>query len=52
MQRRENLTHLILTNVVVLVLAPLMGVVDAQARIVFQSNRDGHVHPRLGWPTS
>ena len=51
MQRRENLPHLILTNVVVLVLTPLMVVVDAQARIVFQSNRDGHIHPRLGWPT-
>ena len=51
MQRRESLTHLILVNVVILVLTPLMGVVAAQARIVFQSNRDGHVHPRLGWPT-
>ena len=28
-----------------------MGVVAAQAQIVFQSNRDGHVHPRLGWPS-
>ena len=52
MQRRENLTHLILANVVVLVLTPLMIAVAAQARIVFQSDRDGHVHPRLGWATS
>ena len=28
-----------------------MVVVDAQARIVFQSDRDGHVHPRFGWPS-
>ena len=51
MQRRDNLTHLILVNVVVLVLTPLMVAVDAQARIVFMSNRDGHVHPRHGWST-
>ena len=49
MQRRDNLPHLILANVVVFVLTPLMVVVDAQARIVFQSDRDGHVHPRFGW---
>ena len=48
MQRRYNLTHLIL----VLVLTPLMIAVAAQAQITFVSNRDGHVHPRLGWPTS
>ena len=51
MQRRYNLTHLILVNVVVVVLTPLVLVVAAQARIVFQSDRDGHVHPRHGWPT-
>ena len=51
MQRRDNLTHLILVNVVVLVLTPLMVAVEAQAQIVFQSDRDGHVHPRLGWPS-
>ena len=51
MQRRDNLTHFILAGVVVLGLTPLM-VVDAQAQITFQSNRDGHVHPRLGWSTS
>ena len=51
MQRRYNLTHFILAGVVVLGLTPLMVVVDAQARIVFQSDRDGHVHPRFGWPT-
>ena len=49
MQRRENLPHLILANVVVFVLTPLMVVVDAQAQITFMSNRDGHVHPRFGW---
>ena len=51
MQRRDNLTHLILANVVVFVLTPLMIAVAAQAQITFMSNRDGHVHPRLGWPT-
>ena len=51
MQRRYNLPHLILANVVVFVLTPLMVVVDAQAQIVFQSDRDGHVHPRFGWPS-
>ena len=42
MQRRENLTHFILANVVVLVLTPLMLAVEAQARIAFDSNRDGN----------
>ena len=51
MQRRYNLTHLILANVVAFVLTLLMVVVDAQAQIAFMSNRDGHVHPRLGWST-
>ena len=51
MQRRYNLTHFILAGFVVLGLTPLMVVVDAQAQITFISNRDGHVHPRLGWPT-
>ena len=51
MHRRENLTHLILANVVVFVLTPLMIAVTAQAQIAFMSNRDGHVHPRLGWTT-
>ena len=51
MQRRENLTHFVLANVVVLVLTPLMVAVDAQAQITFMSDRDGHVHPRHGWPT-
>ena len=50
MQRRDNLTHLILAGVV-LSLTLLMVVVNAQAQITFMSNRDGHVHPRLGWPT-
>ena len=51
MQRRENLAHLILANVVVLVLTSLMVAVDAQAQIAFASDRDGHVHPMHGWPT-
>ncbi len=42
MQRRYNLAHLILASVVVLGLTPLIVVVDAQARIAFASNRDGH----------
>ena len=42
MQRRYNLTHLILASVVVLGLTPLMAVVDAQAQIAFSSNRDGN----------
>ena len=40
MHRRYNLAHLILASVVVVVLAPLMVVVDAQARIAFMSDRD------------
>ena len=51
MQRRDNLTHFILVGVIAVVLTPLMIVVAAQARITFMSDRDGHVHPRLGWPT-
>ena len=51
MHRRENLAHLILANVVVLVLTSLMVAVDAQAQIAFASDRDGHVHPMHGWPT-
>ena len=42
MHRRDNLTHLILANVVVFVLTPLMIAVDAQARIAFSSHRDGN----------
>ena len=42
MQRRYTLTRLILASVVVLVLAPLTVVVDAQARIAFMSHRDGN----------
>ena len=52
MKRIYNLAHFLLASVIVLGLTPLMVVVDAQARIIFQSNRDGHVHPRFGWPTS
>ena len=44
MQRRDNLAHLILASVVVLVLTPLMLAVEAQAQIAFTSNRDGHAH--------
>ena len=40
MQRRYNLAYMILGGVVVLVLTLLMVVVDAQARIVFVSQRD------------
>ena len=42
MQRRYNLAHFLLAIVVVLVLAPLMAVVDAQAQIAFVSQRDGN----------
>ena len=52
MQRRYNLTHLILASLVALVLTLLMVCVDAQARIAFVSTRDGHVHPIRGWSTS
>ena len=52
MQRRDNLTHFILVGVIAVVLTPLMIAVAAQAQITFVSNRDGHVHPRLGWPTA
>ena len=41
MQRRDNLTHLILAGVV-LSLTLLMVCVDAQAQIAFSSNRDGN----------
>ena len=43
MQRRHNLAHCTLVGIVVLVLTPLMAVVDAQARIAFESDRDGHI---------
>ena len=42
MRRRYNLARLILASAVVLILTPLLGGVDAQARIAFASNRDGH----------
>ena len=42
MQRRCNLTHLILPNVVVLILTLLAIAVDAQAQIAFHSKRDGN----------
>lgn len=42
MQRRYNLTHLILACVAVLNLTPLIVCVDAQARIAFMSDRDLH----------
>ena len=42
MQRRCSLAHLILGGVVALSLTPLMVCVDAQARIAFKSDRDGH----------
>ena len=43
MQRRYDLAHLILASVIVLGLTPLMVTVDAQARIAFESDRDGHI---------
>ena len=42
MQRRANLVRMILASVVILGLAPLMAVVDAQAQIAFVSERDGN----------
>ena len=52
MQWRYSLEHLILAVVLMLSLTFLMVCVDAQAQIAFSSNRDGHVHPIRGWPTS
>ena len=43
MHRRDNLAHFILAGVIVLGLTLLIVCVDAQARIVFESDRDGHV---------
>ena len=43
MQRRYNLVHLILASIIVWVLAPLMVYVEAQAQIVFASDRDGNM---------
>ena len=40
MQRRTNLTHLILASVTVLGLTFLMVAIDVQARIAFMSDRD------------
>ena len=51
MQRKYGFLHSVLAGVIVLGLTLLMVVVNAQAQITFTSNRDGHVHPRLGWPT-
>ena len=51
MKRRDNLTHLILASVVVLGLTPLMVCVDAQAQIVFASDRDGQPDVIPGWFT-
>ena len=42
MQRRYNLAHFILANVVALILTPLMVDADPQAQIAFTSERDGH----------
>ena len=42
MQRRDTFAHLILAIVVVVGLTLLMVVVDAQAKIVFSSDRDGN----------
>ena len=42
MERRYNLAHFILASIVVMVLAPLIVVVDAQAQIAFVSHRTGN----------
>ena len=42
MQRRANIVRMILAGVVILGLAPLMAIVDAQAQIAFVSERDGN----------
>ncbi len=42
MQRRYGLAHFLLASFIVLVLTSLMVGVDAQAQIVFISQRDGH----------
>ena len=42
MQRRYNLPRLILASIVVLGLTLLMVCVEAQAQIVFSSERDGN----------
>ena len=42
MQRRQNLTHLILASVIVLGLTLLIVRVDVQAQIAFVSHRDGN----------
>ena len=42
MQRRDNLTRMILASIVGLVLTSLMALVDAQARIAFVSGRSGN----------
>ena len=43
MQRRDNLAYFILASVIALGLTPLMVTVDGQARIAFESDRDGHI---------
>ena len=42
MHRRYNFIHFLLASFIVLVLTPLIEAVDAQAQIVFISQRDGH----------
>ena len=51
MQRRYNLVHLVLASVVFLVLTLLMVCVDAQAQIVFASDRAGQPDVIPGWFT-
>ena len=51
MHRRYNLTHFILAGVVVLGLTLLMLSVDAQAQIVFASDREGQPDFIPGWFT-
>ena len=40
MKRRYNLAHVVLASGIVLGLTPLMVCIDAQAQIVFSSNRE------------
>ena len=50
MHRKHSLAHLISAIVVALSLTPLMIVVETQAQIAFQSDRDRHIDVIHGWP--
>ena len=51
MHRRHSLARMILATGVALSLTLLIVAIDAQAQIVFASNRDGHPHHIPGWFT-